>query len=264
MRQQIEGFNAASFGFGQAGTRNITLSFWHKHTKTGTYCVSIRNSAANRSYVAEYTQDITNTWEQATVTIAVDTSGTWLYDAGIGLSLSFALAGGSTFQTTANTWAAGNFLATANQVNALDNVANDFKIALVQLEPGSVATPFDHRPYGMELALCQRYYWRISTPLSQFINNGNCESTTRCAGIFKFPVTMRAAPSAISTSTITAFQLRGLGSSVAVSSASPGTPSVDGFVMEFISGVVHGAPAGGCANIQSPATAWFIDATAEL
>lgn len=155
--QSIEGLNVASFGFGQAGSRNVTLSFWVKGTKTGIHCVSLRNSAADRSYVAEYTIVTTNTWEYKTVTIPVDTTGTWLYGTEIGVGVDFTLAAGTTFQTTANTWAAGDFYATANQVNALDTIGNDFKIALVQLEAGSVATAFDVRDVGTELSLCERY-----------------------------------------------------------------------------------------------------------
>jgi hypothetical protein len=129
-KQAIEGLNAASFGFGQAGTRYVTLSFWHKHTKTGTYCVSFQNSANNRSYIAEYVQDVTDTWEFASLTIPVDTTGTWLYDNGIGLNVYFANACGTTFQTSAGSWVAGNYFASSNQVNNLDSTANNFKIAL--------------------------------------------------------------------------------------------------------------------------------------
>jgi hypothetical protein len=158
IEHKIEGLNSASFGFGQTGVRNVTLSFWVKGAKTGIHCVSFRNSAVNRSYVAEYTINVINTWEFKVITISVDTAGTWLYDNGIGIDIGFTLAAGTTFQTPANTWTAGNFLATANQVNALDTVGNTFKIALVQLEAGEVATPFETRSYGQELALCQRYY----------------------------------------------------------------------------------------------------------
>lgn len=162
---RVEGLNLAHMGFGQSGTRYLTMSFWHKHTKTGTYCFGMYNSAADRSYVAEYTQDVSDTWEKATITFPVDTSGTWLYDNGIGIYLNWTMAAGSNFHGTANAWQAGLYFATSNQVNALDNTANNFKIALVQLEPGSVATAFEYRTVQDEVELCQRYYEK-SYPLS--------------------------------------------------------------------------------------------------
>ena len=192
LNQLIEGLNTSSFGFGQAGSRSVTRSFWVKGTKTGIHCVAVRNSAIDRSYVAEYTINTTNTWELKTITIPVDTAGTWLYDTGSGLRLDFTLMAGTQYQAAANTWAAGNFFATANQVNQLDTVGNTFKIALVQLEAGSVATPFDARSIGQELVLCQRYY--------QWANSSM--RVTAAAGDYlqsniNFSVPMRATPSTI-------------------------------------------------------------------
>jgi hypothetical protein len=160
LRQFIEGLNVASFGFGQAGSRFVTLSFWVKGTKTGIHSVAFKNNTPDRTYIAEYTIVTTNTWEYKTITIPVDTIGTWLYDTGVGLRINFTLACGTNTHTTANTWTAGNFHGSANQVNALDTIGNTFKIALVQLEAGSVATSFDVRSVGTELSLCQRYYQR--------------------------------------------------------------------------------------------------------
>jgi hypothetical protein len=152
--QIIEGYNWKAFA-----QKQLTLSFWVRATKTGTYCVALRNSGADRSYVAEYTVNVTDTWEKKTVNIAASPSaGTWNYTNGKGVSVYFTIACGSTFQTTANAWQTGNYFATSNQVNGTDSTANDFYLALVQLELGGIATDFEPRAFGQELALCQRYY----------------------------------------------------------------------------------------------------------
>ena len=157
VRQLVEGFNARDL----IG-RTFTLSFWVRSSKTGTHCVSFRNTG-DRSYVAEYTVSAANTWEFKSVTVSggLITAGTWNWTNGIGVSVAWALACGTTSQTTAGAWQTGSFFATANQVNCLDTIGNIFAITGVQLEVGGVATPFEHRPIGAELALCQRYFQRI-------------------------------------------------------------------------------------------------------
>ena len=159
--QRIEGVNVRDL----IGT-TFTLSFWAKSPKTGIHCVVFRNAgpaAPDRSYIKEYTITTANTWEYKTITVTggLITAGTWDWINGLGLDVGFTFACGSTFQTTADAWQTGNFIATANQVNVMDNTANDFFVTGVQLEPGSVATPFERRPFGTELALCQRYYQRL-------------------------------------------------------------------------------------------------------
>jgi len=156
--QYIEGYNVADLAWGTASAKTVTLSFWVRSTTTGTYCVKLGNSAADRSYIAEYTVSAANTWEYKTITVPGDTGGTWLKTNGVGIGVVFTFATGSTFQTTANSWATGNFLGTSNQVNLLASASNEIRITGVQLEPGTVATPFERRSYGQELALCQRYF----------------------------------------------------------------------------------------------------------
>jgi len=161
IRQPIEGYNLLDLGFGQSGTRYVTLSFWHKHTKTGTYSIALANSDFSRNYIAEYTQSTTNTWEKAEVTFAVDTSGTWNDTNGIGLWVRWILSVGSTYNGgTVGSWSTDMDISTSNQVNALDSTDNNFKIALTQLEAGQTATAFENRSVGQELDLCQRYFER--------------------------------------------------------------------------------------------------------
>lgn len=155
IKHKIEGYDLQPF----AG-KDFVLSFKVKATKTGTYCVSLQNAGSNRSYVAEYTVEVADTWEIKKIPVTHNVAGTWDYINGIGLNVQWALAAGSTFQTTAGTWQTGDFLATSNQVNACDDVANNFQISQVMVSEGTQAGEFRRagRNIQEELALCQRYY----------------------------------------------------------------------------------------------------------
>ena len=157
-RQAIEGFNAADLAWGTASAATVTLSFWVRSSLTGTFGGGIVNSAGNRSYPYTYTISAANTWEQKTITITGDTSGTWATDnTGWGF-IQFGLGVGTTYSGTAGAWAAGNFFSATGATSVVGTNGATFYITGVQLEKGSTATSFDYRPYGTELALCQRYY----------------------------------------------------------------------------------------------------------
>ena len=186
--QKIEGYNFKKYvgGYG-------TLSFWVKGTKTGVHCVSFRNSVADRSYVAEYVINTTATWEFKTITIPLDYSGgTWDYINGIGLEISWALAVGSTFQTTPDAWQTGDYLGISDQVNACDNTANLFFLAKIKFELGQVATPFVNPVHEQEVGRCMRYYEPI------LITNHGVPLTDEDSGvranIIKYEVEKRAIP----------------------------------------------------------------------
>jgi hypothetical protein len=196
--QPVEGNNTADLGFGTATAKTLTVSFWVQSSLTGTYCVALANGDANRSYVTEYSINAANTWEYKTITIAGDTAGTWLTDTSIGVSLRFALAAGTTFQTTANNWAGGNFIATANQVNWMSsNTSRTFRVTGVQIETGTVATPFELRSYGEELTLCQRYYYKTDKGFS--LQSYGISAGENTYAHLSHPVPMRAAPTASAT-----------------------------------------------------------------
>ena len=156
--QLIEGYNVADMGFGASGASTFTLSFWVRASVTGTYCVFFNNEALDRSYVAEYTISASNTWEQKTITVAGDISGTWLKTNGTGIRVGWNLGDGPDRNTTAGSWVSGFYTRTSSQTNFIGNAGATFYITGVQLEKGSTATSFDYRPYGTELALCQRYF----------------------------------------------------------------------------------------------------------
>jgi len=156
--QEIEGYNAADFDFGKSSAKTITISFWVNSSLTGTFGVVLANSAQNRSYPATYTISSSNTWEQKFITVVGDTTGTWLTTNGKGLSVFFGLGVGSTFNGTAGSWQAATYLGTTGATSVVGTLNATWNITGVQLEEGSVATPFERRPIGQELALCQRYY----------------------------------------------------------------------------------------------------------
>jgi hypothetical protein len=203
--QKIEGTNVDDLGWGTANAKTVTLSFWVRSSNTGTFGGAITNNAVNRSYPFTYTINTANNWEYETITIPGDTTGTWLSNNSTGMQVYWSLGTGSTFSGTANTWAANNFYSATSATNIMGNSTNTWYLTGVQLEPGSTATPFEHRPPGMELELCQRYYiksFRDSTVPA----NGQY---TYYSGTFwegsdngkneyiYFPVSMRASPSFI-------------------------------------------------------------------
>ena len=220
--QRIEGYNVRDL----IGT-TFTVSFWVKSSKTGLHCVSFSNSGQNRSYIKEYTVAAVNTWEYKTVTVTggLITAGTWTWTNGEGLEVGFALATGSTFQTTSDAWQTGDFLGTASQVNVMDNTANDFFLTGVQLEPGAVATPFEQRPIGTELALCQRYFetsypagtavGAASDATGSLMNVATNISDFYSYGSFRFAVKKRTSPTITTYNPVTgtAGQFRGISDS---------------------------------------------------
>lgn len=199
---KIEGGNWRHFA-----QRDMTLSFWVLSTKTGTHCVAFRNAAvADRSYIGTYTVNATNTWEWKSITVpASPSAGSWNYTTSIGLMITFGLAVGSTYQTTAGAWQVGDFYGSSAQVNCLDSTSNFFRLTGVKLEVGSNATPLDVYSYDTELVRCQRYYQKsflTSTTPAQNTGNNTAEvsfpqpvaASTAFANITIPLLPMRAAP----------------------------------------------------------------------
>ena len=195
--QPIEGFNTAHLAYGTSSARTTTLSFWVKSTLTGQWSGAIKNSAGNRAYTFPYYINSPSTWEYKTVTIPGDTSGTWIGSTnGTGVRLLYDLGTSRTdLHGTLNSWTATNSYASSTGVKLVQNASATWQITGVQLEVGKVATPFEQRSYGEELALCQRYYQRhgggtyCGIAMTQVYNN------TSQMFSFLFPVKMRAAPS---------------------------------------------------------------------
>jgi hypothetical protein len=201
--QRIEGTNVADLMFGSASAKTITVSFWIRSSLTGTFSGALSNSTFNYSYAFEYSISAADTWEKKTITVSGATAGTWLTTNGIGLQVIFSMGHGSNFDGTVNTWEPAGDIGISGSVAVAGTLNATWFVTGVQLEVGSVATPFERRPYGTELALCQRYYYKISPAASPstLTGAGVCASTTNGNNMVgMFPVTMRIAPTALEQS----------------------------------------------------------------
>jgi hypothetical protein len=170
VNQKIEGFNFADMMWGTANAQTVTLSFWVRSSLTGTFGGAMTNSAFNRSYPFSYTISAANTWEQKTITIAGDTSGTWVGASnGIGVIAQFSIGAAGTSLGTAGAWTGSYKVSATGATSVVGTSGATFYITGVQLEKGSTATSFDYRPYGTELNLCLRYFaksYEYSTALA--------------------------------------------------------------------------------------------------
>ena len=195
VQQRIEGNNVADFNLGTANAKTFTLSFWVKSSLTGTFGGGFSNAAENRSYAFTYTISAADTWEYKTVTVAGDTTGTWQTGTSTGLRVNFGLAAGSTYAQAPGSWSAdAKYFSATGAVNVLGTLNATWYITGVQLEVGSVATEFERRPYGTELALCQRYYLLYASGIDVSICTGAMYSSSLVFGGVSFPVSMRTAP----------------------------------------------------------------------
>ena len=224
--QRIEGFNVADLGWGSVNAQPVTLSFWVRSSLTGTFGGSLMNNAADRSYPFSYTISTTG-WEQKTITIAGDTTGTWLTTNGLGIQLVFGLGSGATYSGTAGAWAAGNYRQPTGTTSVVGTNGATFYITGVQLEKGSTATSFDYRPYGTELALCQRYFSSISsgggnTFMMNFTAGGQANRTRTLQGTKRAAPTATVVSSTVSNGSMTGFGTNGDTYGVQIGSAAAG------------------------------------------
>ena len=252
LSQSIEAQNLQTLLYGTSSAKTITLSFWVKSNKTGTYVITLYKSDNTITVIpVEYTIDSANTWEKKTITVTPTAGGTSLITASggaidnnnaEGLMVIFGLAWGSTYAGgTNNTWSSNSDnYGTSNQVNWMDSTSNTFYLSQVQLEVGDVATPFEHRSYGDELQRCERYFqvW-AANGASSYITTGRNHTSTQSIHSLAYKTTMRGNPT-LATNGVAIFD----GSTRTVSGASinGGSPHSCGINL-FSTGMTANLPA---------------------
>jgi hypothetical protein len=194
IQQFIEGFNTADLAWGTANAQSVTLSFKVYSSLTGTFGGVLQNDGVNRSYPFTYTISSANTWTTISITVAGDTSGTWLTNNGRGVTVWFNLGTGSTVSGTAGAWAAAGYFSATGATSVVGTSGATFYITGVQLEAGSTASSFAHEFVGDTLSKCQRYFQKYTQPpLRGVVAAAN--QVGRCGMVL--PVPMRATPSVI-------------------------------------------------------------------
>lgn len=156
--QLIEGYQTADFGWGTAGAVPVTLSFWVRCSLAGYFGGSLRNGSSAKSFIFSYTITAPNVWEYKTITIPGCTDGTWDKTTSNGVELVWGFAVGSNYSNAPGGWYSGNYISATNAKFISSTAGATWFMTGAQLEKGTVATPFEFRPFDIELLLCERYY----------------------------------------------------------------------------------------------------------
>ncbi len=197
---RIEGNELQRLSYGTSNAKKLTLSFWIKSSKTGTYTVefSNNNSGGGKKSSSQYTISSANTWEHKTLTWVGDTSTAFEGSTAAELLIYFWAVAGTTYTSgtspQGNSWDVGT---SANRAAGVSGSAADddyWAMTGVQLEVGDQATPFEYRSIGEELALCQRYFLKCDVPCYGQGEFQVSAYTTKAVMTVQFPVEMRVAP----------------------------------------------------------------------
>jgi hypothetical protein len=208
LRHCIEDRNLQHLDVGTANAKDITISFWVRSSKTGTYCFQIRDMPATDHALVEYTISSADTWEHKVITIAGNTGGNMTVAGNAGYDLHWHLSTGSGdhVSATSNAFADNSsnlFRSTSNQVNLFDSATAEWYITGVQFEVGNQASEFEHVPFDVQLQRCKRYYQKLTGSYAQYgqICNGHYNGDTQFQGAYTYPVEMRGSPSLVHTTT---------------------------------------------------------------
>lgn len=268
--QRIESNSLQHLQYGTSSAKSLTFSFWVRATKTGTQAVLISKQGTGTDYrrVAEYTINASDTWEHKTITIPGLTASTMANDASTYLQIGWILKYGSTYQGTKDVWTTSGHYTTANAVNNMDSTSNVFYITGVQLEVGDSSSDFEHRSFGEELQLCQRYYYKLSSNSStdhMAVANGYRNTTSYFTGLVHFPVHMRISPTAMETSgTAGHFDIRNANGTLQAASGVPAFRRGNVWGSSFTFAVAVGGDAGGGTQMRFRHEDGYLAWSAEL
>ena len=259
VQMKFEGQDLQQLQKGTSSAKSVTVSFFVRSNKTGTYTLELDDRDNTRSFSKTYTISSANTWEHKTVTFAGDTTGALDDDNANSFNLSWWLMAGSTF--TSGTFTTGweartnaNRVSSSN-VNLSDSTSNEWYMTGVQMEIGDVDTAFEHRSFADDLQKCKRYFQTYNEPPARGTTSGG--STDRMA--FMLPVTMRAAPSVTMSGTLNWYDGQNVGTITGLNATYTEPHSVEFDSTSFASGsssatramVIYNASADGALSMDA-------------
>jgi hypothetical protein len=277
----VEGYNIADLQWGTSFGSPVTISFWFRanHPTGSLLGVTLRNLNSNPSYVAPFTVTNSGVWQFVSFTVPPPPNGgTWYIDNNSGIVITFCGYQTTGLSPVVNSWTAANYVGQAGGYNWFANAGNYIEFTGVQLERGTVATPFEFRPFAQELALCQRYFYHIMSPTvavsgaaTQFSIFGVGLNYTTTSGdiVIFYPVAMRTAIPTFSSSAANTFQVVVPSGSVVLTAISGGatdsnTPQTARVSFTVASGLLAGNAVWIRSNSLSGSSVAYIAFSCEL
>ena len=268
---RMEGQDLQHLLYGTSSAKKLTVQFWVSSPKTGIHIVELNNLDASYQNAIQYTISSANTWEKKTVTFDGYQTSAFDNDSNGSLQLGWWLYAGTTYgggTHNSNTWHNTAANRAVGQVNVLDNTANNFYLTGVQMEVSDSDSEFEHRSFGEELALCQRYYYKLSSNSSTdhaAVANGYRNTTSSFTGLVHFPVHMRTSPTAMETSgTASHFDIRNNNGTLQASSGVPAFRRGNVWGSSFTFAVAVGGDAGGGTQMRFRHEDGYLAWSAEL
>ena len=264
VEQKMEGQNLQGLAYGTSSAKTVTVSFYVKSNITGTYCLNLYQDDGTKNFPKTYTIDSANTWERKTISFIGDTSTALDNDNAASLRTQFFVVAGSSYNsgTPGSRGAYTDATFAAGHTAQIDAVNDYWQITGLQLEVGENASDFEHRSFGEELALCQRYFYRwISESNYGNLSMGVSINTTKARGLHTLPVEMRSQPTFSSNGTFRIAEFGGHSANTTAESITRNHKRTPFMNFTVASGLTNGKPAELGANNDDDA---FCDFDAEL
>ena len=266
--QRFEGQHLQHLKFGTSSAESLTIQFWVRSSKTGTYCFQARSLDDVKSCIVEYTISSADTWEKKILTLSGNTANDFDNDNAASLEFCWHLSVGTDDdnETASSSWGVGSnsFVTTSNQVNLFDSATAEWYITGIQVEVGDQATDFEFLPFDVQLQRCKRYFQNVAKTASSYICNAWYYTDTKAIGIGHFEPEMRATPSLDAANVTDGYVFYAEGAGDNLSDFGLGSSSSQVFVIDNDNNVADTNSAGAAGGLYRGNNSAYVHFSAEL